>query len=109
MLCYEHRYRYAQQGAVSSNGKVLLAYLPAEERSRLLSRPLVRFTLRTITHRLTLEKQLRRVVQDGYASTLEELELGLNAVAAPCTGRTGRTGRTERLVPLSASRGHRTG
>lgn len=67
----------------TSNGKVLLAYLAQEERSRLLSRSLARFTPRTITDRLTLEKQLRRVVQDGYAFTLEELEVGLNAVAAP--------------------------
>jgi DNA-binding IclR family transcriptional regulator len=67
----------------TSTGKVLLAYLPAEDRRRLLSKPLPRLTARTITERGTLEKQLQRVREDGYAFTLEELEVGLNAVAAP--------------------------
>jgi len=67
----------------TSNGKVLLAFLPDADRARLLSPPLARFTPRTITDLKTLEKQLRRAVLEGYAFTLEELELGLNAVAAP--------------------------
>jgi len=74
----------------TSNGKVLLAYLSDEERRRLLSRPLPRLTTRTITDPRILEKQLHRVLMDGYAFTLEELELGLNAVAAPVYGADGR-------------------
>ena len=74
----------------TSNGKVLLAHLAEEERRRLLSRPLPRLTPRTITDPRILEKQLRRVLTDGYAFTLEELELGLNAVAAPVHVADGR-------------------
>jgi len=74
----------------TSNGKVLLAYLAEEERRRLLSRPLPRLTPRTITDPRVLEKQLRRILTDGYAFTLEELELGLNAVAAPVYAADGR-------------------
>jgi len=74
----------------TSNGKVLLAYLPEAERQRLLAVALPRLTPRTITDARTLEKQLRRVVEDGYAFTLEELELGLNAVAAPVRAADGR-------------------
>ena len=74
----------------TSNGKVLLAHLAEEERRRLLSRPLPRLTPRTITDPRILEKQLRRVLTDGYAFTLEELELGLNAVAAPVHAADGR-------------------
>ena len=74
----------------TSNGKVLLAYLAEEERRRLLSRPLPRLTPRTITDPRMLEKQLRRILTDGYAFTLEELELGLNAVAAPVYAADGR-------------------
>ena len=74
----------------TSNGKVLLAYLSEDERRRLLDRSLPRLTPRTITDPRILEKQLHRVVTDGYAFTLEELELGLNAVAAPVYAADGR-------------------
>ena len=74
----------------TSNGKVLLAYLSEDERRRVLDRSLPRLTPRTITDPRILEKQLRRVLTDGYAFTLEELELGLNAVAAPVYAADGR-------------------
>ena len=74
----------------TSNGKVLLAYLSEDARRLLLSRSLPRLTPRTITDARILEKQLRRVLADGYAFTLEELELGLNAVAAPVYAADGR-------------------
>src|SRR5256714_14540210 len=67
----------------TSNGKVLLAHLPDEQRRRLLGSSLPRLTPRTITDARILEKQLRRVVDDGYAFTHEAPELGPNAVAAP--------------------------
>jgi len=38
----------------------------------------------------TLERQLSRVREDGWAFTLEELEIGLNAVAAPVRGTDGQ-------------------
>lgn len=73
----------------TSNGKVLLAFLPAVERARILAGPLDRFTPRTLTDPRVLERQLARVVEDGYAFSLEELEVGLNAVAAPVRGARG--------------------
>lgn len=82
----------------TSTGKVLLAFLPAAERRRFLSRPLERLTPRTIVDRATLEKQLERVRDDGYAFTLEELEVGLNAVAAPV-----RDARGDVIAALSVS------
>jgi IclR family acetate operon transcriptional repressor len=74
----------------TSNGKVLLAHLPASDRQTLMPRALSRLTPRTITDPRVLERQLRRVLEDGYAFTLEELELGLNAVAAPVFAADGR-------------------
>ena len=47
------------------------------------ARPLERYTPATITDPAALRRQLEQVVEDGWASTLEELEAGLNAVAAP--------------------------
>jgi len=67
----------------TSNGKVLLASLPEAERDRLLDRPLERLTRHTIVDRDKLRIQLREIEVRGYAQTLEELEEGLNAVAAP--------------------------
>jgi len=49
-----------------------------------------RLTPRTITDGRVLERQLQRVLEDGYAFTLEELEIGLNAVAAPVFAADGR-------------------
>jgi DNA-binding IclR family transcriptional regulator len=74
----------------TSNGKVLLAHLPEAERLGLVGRSLPRLTPRTITEPRVLGRQLNRVLEDGYAFTLEELEIGLNAVAAPVFGADGR-------------------
>lgn len=64
-------------------GKVLLAYLPDDEREALIPAELERFTGNTIVEPATLRKQLDEVRTVGYASTVEELETGLNGVAAP--------------------------
>jgi DNA-binding IclR family transcriptional regulator len=74
----------------SSNGKVLLANMPDDERDRLLARPLERPTASTIVDAAALVAQLRDVRIRGYAQTLEELEEGLNAVAAPVRGADGQ-------------------
>jgi len=67
----------------TSNGKVLLAYTEPAARDQLLEAPLVAMTSRTITDPDVLQRQLQDVVRRGYAQTVEELEEGLNAVAAP--------------------------
>ena len=75
----------------TSSGKVLLAYLEAGERGRLLdSAGLAGFTAATITRRPALDAQLDTVRERGYATTVEEYELGLNAVAAPVRAAGGR-------------------
>ena len=68
----------------TSSGKVLLAFMAADARRDLLAvAGLRRFTEHTITSVERLEAQLRDVPQNGYVVSLEELEDGLNAVAAP--------------------------
>jgi DNA-binding IclR family transcriptional regulator len=74
----------------SSTGKILLAFLPEEELYALLQEPLVRFTEHTVTDIQELHAQLELVRQRGYATGLEELETGLNAVAAPVHDHSGR-------------------
>jgi IclR family transcriptional regulator, acetate operon repressor len=67
----------------TSSGKVLLAYLPGPALDARLAAGLERFTPRTVTDAEVLRAELEQVRADGYACTVEELEEGLNAVAAP--------------------------
>ena len=67
----------------TSNGKVLLAHMDPAERDAQLAEPLTEMTPRTVTDPAALGRQLDEVARRGYAQTVEELEEGLNAVAAP--------------------------
>jgi DNA-binding IclR family transcriptional regulator len=67
----------------TSDGKVLLAYLPEAELPEHLTPPLARFTDRTITAVGEFPWLLAEVRRRGYATAVEELEAGLTAVAAP--------------------------
>lgn len=74
----------------TSTGKVLLAFMGDAERDEALGHPLERSTRRSIVDRAQLRTQLAEVRRRGYAQTLEELEEGLNAVAAPIRQADGR-------------------
>jgi IclR family transcriptional regulator, acetate operon repressor len=74
----------------TSNGKVLLAFMDEAERDRILARPLDRKTPRTIVDPAALRDELEGIRRRGYAQTVEELEEGLNAVAAPVRQADGR-------------------
>jgi DNA-binding IclR family transcriptional regulator len=74
----------------TSNGKVLLAGLDPEELDRFLEAPLERATAATIVDPKRLRLQLDEIRARGYAATVEELEEGLNAVAAPIRRADGR-------------------
>jgi DNA-binding IclR family transcriptional regulator len=67
----------------TASGKVILAFAPEAVRDRLLSMPLERVTSRTITDLAALEAQLEGAREAGFARTYEELEVGLDAIAAP--------------------------
>ena len=67
----------------TSSGKVLLSVLdPADVRSR-LGDVLAAFTDTTVPSTTELQEQLSQTRERGWASVSEELEVGLNAVAAP--------------------------
>jgi IclR family acetate operon transcriptional repressor len=67
----------------TSSGKVLLAHLRADERDRVIAAGLARHTPNTITSAAALATELDAIRTRGYGTSAEELELGLNAVAAP--------------------------
>jgi len=65
-------------------GKVMLAYMPDEERKKLLPQlTLKRLTPNTVGNLQELEAELNRVRKNGYACDLEEHELHIRCVAAP--------------------------
>jgi IclR family transcriptional regulator, acetate operon repressor len=67
----------------SSSGKVFLAHMPEALRQQVLAHPLEALTPRTVTDPARLRRQLEEVRVRGYATIQEEIEQGLNAVAAP--------------------------
>ncbi len=71
-------------------GKVLLAGLPDEEIPQFLRDDLERFTPHTITDPDEFRRELTHVREQGYAVSQEELEEGLNVVAAPVRDHTGQ-------------------
>jgi DNA-binding IclR family transcriptional regulator len=87
-------------------GKVLLAFLPEEERATELARlDYHQFTRHTITDRSELERELGEVSRNGWAAELEELALGRGCVAGPIRDRTGEVVAALSISgPLSALR-----
>ncbi len=64
-------------------GKLFLSYMPEDQLLRVLRGPLERFTENTVVEPASLTDQTRTFRDQGYAYTVEELEVGLNAVGAP--------------------------
>ena len=69
----------------TANGKVLLAFGDESAPARL-----ERLTPRTIVDVPALERELDRVRRRGHATAVEELEEGLNSIAAPIRAPDGR-------------------
>ena len=64
-------------------GKIFLSYMPEEQLLGVLRGPLEHFTENTIVEPSNVLDHTRKIPDEGYAYTVEELEVGLNAVGAP--------------------------
>ncbi|MHA6616018.1 IclR family transcriptional regulator [Pseudonocardia sp. DLS-67] len=73
----------------TASGKVLLAWAEPEEAAKALAGELTEYTELTITDPAVLDAELGKIREQGWASTTEEFEVGLNAIAAPIRGATG--------------------
>jgi DNA-binding IclR family transcriptional regulator len=81
-------------------GKVLLAYLPEEERRKILEgKQLPRLTERTITDKEELEKNLEQIKKQGFALDNEENEKDVCCMAVPIRNYQGAV-----IAALSISR-----
>jgi IclR family acetate operon transcriptional repressor len=85
----------------TANGKVFMAFA----RAPIPARPTV-LTERTITDPTRLTAELARIRHEDFAEAIEELEIGLAAIAAPVRGSGGQvvaalsiTGPTVRMTP----------
>jgi DNA-binding IclR family transcriptional regulator len=72
----------------TSSGKVLLAWADDDQLTMAMD-TLERYTPSTITSRSKLLSELDLIRDRGWGSTNEELEIGLNAIAAPIRGGSG--------------------
>jgi IclR family acetate operon transcriptional repressor len=73
----------------TASGKLFLAYLPEDQLSAILNRPMEAFTEKTVTSPEELRNQLEEIRRQGYAIDYEEFEHGVCAVAAPIFNRSG--------------------
>lgn len=91
----------------TSSGKTLLAHLPKAQLDRTLDGwELPVQTNKTISDASALQKELKRVREQGYAHNISESELGVVSAAAPIRDRTGTViaalscaGPEERIAP----------
>lgn len=67
----------------TSSGKVFLAYMPEAEMESYLSEPLESRTATTVTDVDQLRDELKLVRERGYATSWEEEDEGVNAIAVP--------------------------
>jgi len=82
----------------TSMGRVLLAYLPAEQLEQYLAKvALTPHTTRTITSVEKLRLALRNVRRNGYALVDQEYEVGLRSLAVPVYSASGRVVATVNL------------
>jgi IclR family pca regulon transcriptional regulator len=82
----------------TSMGRVLLAYLPAEQLEQYLAKVnLIPHTTRTITSVEKLRLALRNVRRNGYALCDQEYEVGLRSLAVPVYSSSGRVVATVNL------------
>lgn len=81
--------------------KVLLAFQPPEEISRVINSSELRsYTSKTIEDPLILIEHLKKIRDQGYAICDEELEEGIRAISAPVKGVDGKIAASITVVGL---------
>ncbi len=67
----------------TASGKAIIAFLPADRIEKILDAGIEAHTSCTLTSREEILENLKSVRENGFALDREELEEGINAVAAP--------------------------
>ncbi len=74
----------------TATGKAFLAFAGLEDVEKILSRKLKRYTPQTITDPDLIREEFEEIRSKGYATSREEFEVGITAVAAPVFNRKGK-------------------
>jgi IclR family pca regulon transcriptional regulator len=74
----------------TSIGRVLLAGLPPADLAARLAGPLDKLTSKTLADPCALADEIARVREDGYSTTVDQLDYGITALAVPIRGSDGR-------------------
>ena len=75
----------------TSIGRVLLAGLPqAQLEAGLAGRVFEKLTSKTLSDPCAIRDEIARVREDGYSTTVDQLDYGITALAVPIRGRDGR-------------------
>lgn len=67
----------------TASGKSMLAFLPEEKIRDILARGMPRYTQNTLTSEEAFWENIRKTREQGYATSEQEFEEGINAIAAP--------------------------
>jgi len=87
----------------SASGKLRIAFMPENERKKVIdSLNLERLTEHTITDREVFANTIERVYAQGYATELDEMDIGISSVGAPFFDTSGTLGGTLSVVTSSA-------
>ncbi len=93
----------------AASGKVILAFLPEPEKSRLLeSLDYHVFTERTITDPTELKKQLREIRKTGVAFNFREFHTDTVAISSPIFSRHGKVIGAVAIVGIAETLDHKT-
>lgn len=74
----------------TATGKAFLAFAEPEEVDKILSGKLKRYTPQTIVDPDLIREEFETIRSNGYATSREEFEAGITAVAAPIYNRKGK-------------------
>lgn len=67
----------------TASGKAILAFLPEDKARQILNHTIKQYTSLTITSMEKIFNNFKHVQDHGYATSIQEFEDGINAVAAP--------------------------
>ena len=88
----------------SAHGLVALAFGPPELMDAVLARPLRAWTEHTLTEAGAIRREAARVRRDGWATAVDAVQIGVNALAAPvfdhrgaCRGALALVGSTQSI------------